>query len=358
MPHKTTISMRQLGCGIFLCLICESLIRPMAGGAALPAYSRVTAGVLCSFAVWFLMRWFCRVAGGEEGACLLSGKGKGSRLALFLMAVSFSVGAGRSLEQTETFYRYVSTEGLALSVFILLALAVCLYAVKIGLESLLRTGSLLFVLLSFSVLLLITGNAPAMQLEHLQIPQKPVKDILESCVKGFHLTPELLLLGLYAHTAAPVKSEGVLARVLIAAMTVDVSLACITELVLGAFGAMQIQPLHTLARIGGISVFRRIDAIHFAIWLLISLFRTALLCAGLATVVRPLLPVRFREKVWPMILPVLLGCRISYLWPIGKLLWLQTITVMASAFTVTVLLKLSKKKGESRCCGNANEQPL
>ncbi len=358
MPHKTTVSLRQLGCGVFLCLICESLIRPMAGGAALPAYSRVMAGVLCGFAVWFLLRWFCRTAGREEFVALLSGRGRGSRLTLLLLAVSFSLGAGRSLEQTETFYRYVSAEGLALGVFLLLALAVCLYAAKIGLESLLRTGSILFALFALSALLLAAGNAPAMRLEHLQIPQEPVRDILESCVKGFHLTPELLLFGLYAHTACPSKSEGILARVLAGAVAVDILLACLTELVLGPFGAMQIQPLHTLARIGGISVFRRIDAIHVAIWLLISLFRTALLCAGLSKVLRPLLPERLREMTWLTALPVLAGCWFAYLCPIGQLLWLQTIAVMASTFTVVFLFWLSKKKGENRCSGNINGQPL
>lgn len=358
MAHKTTVSLRQLGCGVFLCLLCESVIRPMAGGAALPAYSRVTAGVLCGFAVWFLLRWFCRAAGREEGAALLAGKGRGSRLTLLFMAVSFSLGAGRSLEQTETFYRYVSTEGLALRVFLFLTLAVCLYAVKIGLESLLRSGGILFGLFVFSVVLLIAGNAPAMQLEHLQIPQEPMQEILASCVKGFHLTPELLLFGLYAHTTCPARSEGIFVRVLTIAVMADILLACLTELVLGPFGAMQIQPLHTLARIGGISVFRRVDAIHVAIWLLISLFRTALLCAGLSDVLRPVLPQCLRGKGWPVAVPVLAGCWFAYLAPIGLLLWAQTIAVMASAFTAVFWLRLSKRKGENICTGNTNEQPL
>ena len=103
---------------------------------------------------------------------------------------------------------------------------------------------------------------------------------------------------------------------------------------------------------------RRIDAIHVAIWLLISLFRTALLCAGLSKVLRPLLPERLREMTWLTALPVLAGCWFAYLCPIGQLLWLQTIAVMASTFTVVFLLWLSKKKGENRCSGNINEQPL
>lgn len=358
MPHKTTVSLRQLGCGVFLCLVCESLIRPMAGGAALPAYSRVMAGVLCGFAVWFLLRWFCRVTAREEFIALLAGRGKGSRLALVLMAISFSLGAGRSLEQTETFYRYVSAEGLALGVFLLLALAICLYAARIGLESLLRTGSILFALFLLSALLLLVGNAPAMRLEQLQILEDPVKNIIESCVKGFHLTPELLLLGLYSHTACPSKSEGLLVRVLTGAVAVDIFLACITELVLGPFGAMQIQPLHTLARIGGISVFRRIDAIHVAIWLLVSLFRTALLCAGLSRVMRPLLPKQIREAVWLPAVPVLLCCWFAYLYPIGQLLWLQTIAVMASAFTVVFSLQIGKGKGGTSCSEHTNGQSL
>ena len=74
--------------------------------------------------------------------------------------------------------------------------------------------------------------------------------------------------------------------------------------------ALQVQPIHTLGKIGGISIFRRLDAVHVSVWLLIAVFRTALLCVGLGEVLRPLLPSKAKQAaVWVVALPIFCcGC--------------------------------------------------
>lgn len=59
------------------------------------------------------------------------------------------------------------------------------------------------------------------------------------------------------------------------------------------------QPMHTLARLGGLSVFKRFDALHVGIWLLVLLLRQAFLLYGTRTAVRGLLPDRWASFCIP-----------------------------------------------------------
>lgn len=52
------------------------------------------------------------------------------------------------------------------------------------------------------------------------------------------------------------------------------------ELTLGAAYTQQTQPVFTIARLGGLSVFRRMDALHVGVWLLLFLIKISLYFAG------------------------------------------------------------------------------
>ncbi len=142
---------------------------------------------------------------------MLAGYGRGGSV-LVLFSLCFALAAGRGLERTETFYRYVSPDTLPLAVFVALLLAICLYAARCGLETLLRAGLALLVLTAASLALVLAGNAGQMRLENLQLPRQPLQLAWESLAAGFSVAPELLLLGIFAHSAPQSRPVSLLGR--------------------------------------------------------------------------------------------------------------------------------------------------
>ena len=141
MGHKTIVSLRQLLWGVILCLVCSSLISPAAGAARLPAWGRILAAAASAALVWLLLLPFMAASGRERFVAMLAGYGRGGKVCLVLFSLCFALAAGRGLERTETFYRYVSPDTLPLAVFVALLLAICLYAARCGLETLLRDNA-------------------------------------------------------------------------------------------------------------------------------------------------------------------------------------------------------------------------
>ena len=358
MGHKTIVSPRQLLWGVILCLVCSSLISPAAGAARLPAWGRILAAAASAALVWLLLLPFMAASGRERFVAMLAGYGRGGKVCLVLFSLCFALAAGRGLERTETFYRYVSPDTLPLAVFVALLLAICLYAARCGLETLLRAGLALLVLTAASLALVLAGNAGQMRLENLQLPRQPLQLAWESLAAGFSVAPELLLLGIFAHSAPQSRPVSLLGRALTAAVAVDLVLACAVELALGQFGALQVQPLHTLARIGSLSVFRRLDAVHVSVWLLAAVFRTALLCAGLGETLRPLLPEKFRQlSVWLAAAPVLGGAAAGYFLHEWLLTAVQTALVLAAAFAPVCFCKGGKDDGKKRAAAGGSSGP-
>lgn len=358
MGHKTIVSPRQLLWGVILCLVCSSLISPAAGAARLPAWGRILAAAASAALVWLLLLPFMAASGRERFVAMLAGYGRGGKVCLVLFSLCFALAAGRGLERTETFYRYVSPDTLPLAVFVALLLAICLYAARCGLETLLRAGLALLVLTAASLALVLAGNAGQMRLENLQLPRQPLQLAWESLAAGFSVAPELLLLGIFVHSAPQSRPVSLLGRALTAAVAVDLVLACAVELALGQFGALQVQPLHTLARIGSLSVFRRLDAVHVSVWLLAAVFRTALLCAGLGETLRPLLPEKFRQlSVWLAAASVLGGAAAGYFLPEWLLTAVQTALVLAAAFAPVCFCKGGKDDGKKRAAAGGSSGP-
>lgn len=345
MPHRTIVNSDQMLVGIFLCLVSDSLIRPLAGGAALSAYGRVISAVICAGVVYLMLRMMFRGCASEAFIAVLAGKSTVSKPVLGLLTASFLLGAGRSLQQTEKFYRYVTGEGLSIAVLMCIVLAVSLYAAFSGFETVLRAGSVLLFFLACSIVLILVGNAPQMRLENLQIPTSPLQDIWSSCTKGFNLTPELLLIAVFAHSCRQKNPSSILRNSLLLTVVVDLLLTVVSELVMGQFEALQVQPIHTLARLGGISVFRRLDAVHVSIWLLVSIFRTALLCVGLGEVLRPLIAQRYRQAaLWCVAVPVLVVAGCMYIIPEGIQQWVETGLVFTGAVSIWYAVTKEKKK--------------
>lgn len=89
-------------------------------------------------------------------------------------------------------------------------------------------------------------------------------------------------------------------------------LCILSELVLGSAGAAQFQAAHTLARLGGLSVFRRFDALHTGIWMLAMLVKLALMIFGVKQALGRLAPQKFKaERGIPAVFAVLAGACVA-----------------------------------------------
>ena len=70
-------------------------------------------------------------------------------------------------------------------------------------------------------------------------------------------------------------------------------LALLGETTLGTAYTSESQPVYTIARLGGLSVFRRLDALHVGVWLLLFLIKISLYFAGFIKLWQSIKPVSY-----------------------------------------------------------------
>lgn len=267
---------------IQLALFADILVRPSYAAAAGTAQSVVWAQIFSTALLALFVQLFFR--------CLPLADAWPP--ALFAAALVLALACGSTLMRAERFYRMGAAEPLPAAVTLTVLGAAALYAASCGLRTLGRTASLLGFLLLGSFALLVAANADGMYVTHLVQNARPWRGALEACATQIYLPPELLLMVAFDAQEQPEKTpqEAALARrresaVWMRAVLGRGALACalavVTELVLGVNAQQYLQTLQTLSRLGGISVFRRLDALHGMVWLLVLLCKGAgMLCAA------------------------------------------------------------------------------
>ncbi|MEG1010888.1 MAG: GerAB/ArcD/ProY family transporter [Ruthenibacterium sp.] len=181
----------------------------------------------------------------------------------------------------EQFYRFCIDTPLPEAITLAVLLLVAFYACDCGWSALSRATGLLLWLLAASAVLLWIANLDKLQVTNLQPAEPKAGNLLRACVVYFRFPSALLLFGVL-----PSKQEGALPVKkmtwgLIGLAVVQISGAILSELVLGTGAQQYSQTMYTLARLGGLSVFHRLDAIHLCVWLLAMLMKcTILLCAA------------------------------------------------------------------------------
>ena len=78
----------------------------------------------------------------------------------------------------------------------------------------------------------------------------------------------------------------------------DSLLALLGEMTLGAAYTSETQPVYTIARLGGLSVFRRLDALHVGVWLLLFLIKISLYFAAFVKLWRNAKPCKGHCPYW------------------------------------------------------------
>lgn len=258
---------RQLGWLVFASLLAESLIRPFGlGDGALPARLALFGGgielaaVLVIFLVYSKMlknlpcRWVC-----------------GALCAGLLLSISMEILQGQK------FYSYVMDRPPAPGAFLLLILLAAWYGAYSGLPALGRAAGAVTVLAAASGLVLLASVWPQMRFSQLQTDAVSMRQILSSAAKQFYLPPALLLLPLLGKKEETTKCG---TKALVGAFVAASAMRILGEMTMGAAYAGQEQPLYTVARLGGISVFRRLDALHVCVWMLLFVLKISFYLAG------------------------------------------------------------------------------
>ena len=193
------------------------------------------------------------------------------------------------MERSEAFFRYVSDEPMPQLLVYGLFLLVVFYALRCGLEGIVRVLGLAAGLFLLSMALMLVSNLGGMHLSNLTFQPFDFPEVLRTAARGFTLPPELPLFCLLSLHANREKRRPLL-KTLALLCVFYIGLTFCSEAVLGMKAQLQQQTIHTLSRLGSISVFRRLDALHIAAWMLAELCKVAALAYGVQSALTPLLP--------------------------------------------------------------------
>lgn len=268
MNQNEMFEKKQLPVLVFAAFLTDSFIQPFGRqNTVLPARLAVLSGglqlLVLAAVVWLYCRCARRAEPGKAGTVLLC----------LALAVSIAL----EMIQGERFYSYVMDQQLPVLLFLALVFVAAYYGTYSGLAALNRTARVILALTGISILLLMGSVASQLRFSHLQAPVVSAARLGQAALEQFYLPPELLLLPLLAGTSL---RRGGPAKVIGGLFAVNCLLCVLGELTLGPAYTQQAQPVFTIARLGGISVFRRLDALHISVWLLLFLIKITLYFAG------------------------------------------------------------------------------
>lgn len=280
-----SISVRQASVLLFLVLAGDVMVRPFTGGQNAAAATVIPIALAQGLFLYAIVFVLARIGMMQVmtaaalavfgGVCLLE--------------------AAAVLLRTEQFYRYASDEPLPVAVTLGVLVLCVAYALlchtryahgnqtdstlhTFRFATMARAADVIFWLFAASLILLLVAGAPSMRLVQLA-PAQGFPALWEELLKSLQV-PAGLLVCLWLCKGEPQAVQRGFGAAIAGACGLRAVLAVFGELVLGTNAAMHPQLLHTLARVGGISVFKRLDALHVCVWVLVLLVRIVVLMTG------------------------------------------------------------------------------
>ena len=292
MNEKSTVSAKQLCILLFLALSVEMAVRSFAVSGMPPAQKAIPAAILNAVLACLLLILPLRLQRGGTGEAW-RGNAAGTKLLSFFSALLLAAGGAAAAIRAEEFFRYGCDEPLPhLLVYTVFLLAV-FYALRCGMESLVRAVGIAAGIFLASMLLMLISNLGGMRLFNLAAEPFDLAGILQTATQGFTLPPELLLFFLLRPHVDSAEQVPVY-RTVAALCLFYIALSFCAQAVLGPSAETQTQTIHTLSRLGSLSVFRRLDALHTAAWMLAELCKLSALACGVQSAVSRCLPKTLR----------------------------------------------------------------
>lgn len=292
MSKQATVSARQLCILLFLSLGVDMAVRSFAFGGMPPAQRAIPAAILNTAAVGLLLSFPLRLQRTGTGEAW-RGNAIGTGLLSFFTALLLAAAGAAAALRTEEFFQYGSSEPVPHLLVYFVLLSAVFYALRCGLESLVRAVGIATGIFLAAMLLMLISNLGGMRLYNLTAEPFSLRALLQTAVRGFTLPPELLLFFLLRPRIDPAERAPVY-RTLAALCLFYIALSFCAQAVLGASAEAQTQTIHTLSRLGSLSVFRRLDALHTAAWMLAELCRLSALACGVQSALSRVLPKRLQ----------------------------------------------------------------
>lgn len=287
MDREAIFEQRQAAALVLAAFLTDSFIQPFGRQMdVLPARTAILAGALQFFLLYAVTVLYLRWCGGDQ-------PGPGRSL---LLCAALVVSIALEIIQGERFYNYVMQQQLAALPFLILVFAAAYYGAFAGVQALGRAAWPVLALTAVSVLVLGWSVAGQLQFSHLQTPQDGAGAIAAAAFRYFYLPPELLLLPFLCEKGSGCKQSA--AKIVGVVFLANSLLALLGEMTLGAAYAEESQPVYTIARLGGLSVFRRLDALHVGVWLLLFLIKISLYFAGFIKLWQNLRPCKGHCPYW------------------------------------------------------------
>ena len=292
---------------LFLSLAADAVVRPFVSPDGIRAQSAVWGLLIGASALCALAAAFCFAVSESSLRLMRSGRLPQAKAVLILFSAATALSGGASLVTSERFYRYVSDEPTLSLVTAALILAAAAYAVSRGIPSVARTAGVVCALFVAGAGLLVVSSLSSARLENLPYSKQIFEDAARWLAKSRALPAEILCFLMMKLPTAKHRGTASLRRAFIASAAFYAGILILEELVLGTRAGAQLQPAHTLARLGGISVFKRFDALHVGIWLLALLVRQSLFLFGTRSALEGILPSRAAKFVLPLSLALTLA---------------------------------------------------
>ena len=257
-------------------------------GGMPPGQRALPAAFVNSAAASLLLIFPLRLQRGGTGEAW-RGNAIGTKLLSFFSALVLAAAGAAATIRAEAFFRYGCDEPMPHLLVYAVFLSAVFYALRCGMESLVRAVGVATGIFLASMLLMLISNIGGMRLFNLAAEPFEVRGILQTAVYGFTLPPELLLLFLLRPHVDAAEKVPVYRTVAMLCLFYSALSFC-AQAVLGAWAEAQTQTIHTLSRLGSLSVFRRMDALHTAAWMLAELCKFSALACGVQSAVLRILP--------------------------------------------------------------------
>ncbi|WP_270913118.1 GerAB/ArcD/ProY family transporter [Allofournierella sp. CML151] len=207
-----------------------------------------------------------------------------------LLSAAMLVSAALEIIQGERFYSQAMRTGLPVELFLVLLFVAVFYGVYSGLNALARTAVAVLALTAVSMGLLLLSVLPQLRFVNLQPAAINGAEVGGDFVSQFYLAPELILWAILWRPEHSEQADHRPAVVFVWLFAAQALFCLLGEMTLGSAYQQEEQPLFTIARLGGISVFRRLDALHACVWLLLFFVKITLYFSAFTQSIRKVFP--------------------------------------------------------------------
>ena len=276
--NHTRITSHGMGQILFCMLAIDLLIRPFSQKNNISAQAYIPASILSAIIVLLLTAPFIKKLSAPVCETLQAEWQKYFFAIPVLVLFSFS--CTNTLVRTQLFFNFISDTQTVTIIPLILSFGVVFYAVYCGARTLARVFGIVLWLLAASLLILFLSTFSLMHTENLVMQPFSFFDFWTAVQNGFAFPAQIPLFLWFMVMCAHNEARHQYTSTFISVVILSVVLSIATELVLGVQSQVQNQTIHAMARLGNLSVFQRLDALHSAIWLLLLLVKACAFAVG------------------------------------------------------------------------------